>query len=172
MKEYVGLSTCRRLLLLEYFGDPAVKNHSGNCKGCDVCLEYKWEKTPEAQEAQKKNKSLKKSSQSLAIDSETVMETVKLYKQKYSAQKIAKARSLGVSTIFNHLTRWYAEGGELDVSDFVTKNEEQQISSAIKESAGAGRITAIKEHAGENISYEQIRLVLAKRQREKTKSVC
>jgi superfamily II DNA helicase RecQ len=167
MKEYVGLKTCRRLLLLDYFGDPAVKNHSGNCKGCDVCLDYKWEKTPEVEAARKIKKASTKNNQSLAMESDTVMETVKLYQQKYSAVKIAKARSLGVSTIFNHLTRWYLEGGELDVADFVTADEERQILSAIKESAGTGRITAIKEHAGENISYEQIRLVLAKRKLEK-----
>lgn len=167
MKEYVGLNTCRRLLLLEYFGDPAVANHSGNCKGCDVCLKYKWEKTPEAQEAHKKNKSLKKSGQSLAMESDTVMETVKLYGQKYSVQQIAKARSLGVSTIFNHLTRWYLEGGELDVRDFVTAEEEQQILTVAKETSGAGRLSAIKEKLGENISYEQMRLVFAKKQLEK-----
>jgi ATP-dependent DNA helicase RecQ len=168
MKEYVGLSTCRRLLLLEYFGDPAVKNHSGNCKGCDVCLEYKWEKTPEAEAARKKNKASTKNRQPLATESDTVMETVKLYQQKYSAVQIAKARSLGVSTIFSHLTRWYVEGGELDVSDFVSATEEAQILAAAKAASGAGRLTAIKEGVGENISYEQIRLVFAKRQREKS----
>jgi ATP-dependent DNA helicase RecQ len=167
MKEYVGLSTCRRLLLLEYFGDPAVKNHSGNCKGCDVCLEYKWEKTPEAEAERKKKKASAKNRQPLASESDTVMETVKLYQQKYSAVQIAKARSLGVSTIFSHLTRWYVEGGELDVSDFVSAAEEAQILAAAKAASGAGRLTAIKEGVGENISYEQIRLVFAKRQREK-----
>lgn len=167
MKEYVGLNTCRRLLLLEYFGDPAVKNHSGNCKGCDVCLNFKWEKTPEQEIANKTKRSLSKNDKPLAMESDTVMETVKLYQQKYSAQQIAKARSLGVSTIFNHLTRWYSEGGELDVRDFVTKDEEQQILKVSAETSGAGRLSAIKEKLGENISYEQMRLVYAKRQREK-----
>lgn len=167
MKEYVRLSSCRRLLLLEYFGDPAVKNHSGNCKGCDVCLDYKWEKTSETETAGKTKKTSSKASQSLARESDTVMETVKLYQQKYSAVQIAKARSLGVSTIFNHLTRWYAEGGELEVSDFVTPIQEEQILSALASTGSSRTLTAIKEGLGENISYEQIRLVLAKRQREK-----
>ncbi len=167
MKEYVGLSTCRRLLLLEYFGDPAVKNHSGNCKGCDVCLNFKWEKTPETEAMKKAKKSSAKNHQSLAMESDTVMETVKLYKQKYSAPQIAKARSLGISTIFNHLTRWYAEGGELDVRDFVTAEEEEKILTVAKETSGAGRLSVIKEKLGEDISYEQMRLVFAKRQRER-----
>jgi len=167
MKEYVGLKTCRRLLLLDYFGDPAVANHSGNCKGCDVCLDYKWEKTPETEEARKRNKILGKSNQASAMDSDTVMETVKLYQQKYGAVQIAKARSLGVSTIFNHLTRWYLEGGELDVRDFVSVEEEENILKVAKETSGAGRLSAIKEKLGENISYEQMRLVFAKKQLEK-----
>ena len=164
MKEYVNLETCRRLLLLEYFGDPSVENHSGNCKGCDVCLEYKWEKTSESEDVKKGKKTLKKYSQPKAKESDTVMETVKLYKQKYSAHQIAKARSLGVSTIFSHLTRWYLEGGDLNVYDFVTTLEEQQILAAAKAASGKGRLTAIKENVGESISYEQIRLVFAKKQ--------
>lgn len=167
MKEYVGLDSCRRLLLLEYFGDPAVKNHSGNCKGCDVCLDYKWEKTAQTETSGKTGRSSKKNHQSLARESDTVMETVKLYKQKYSASQIAKARSLGVSTIFNHLTRWYAEGGELAVSDFVTPIEEKKILSALASTGNSRTLTAIKESLGGDISYEQIRLVIAKRQREK-----
>lgn len=167
MKEYVGLKSCRRLLLLEYFGDPAVANHSGNCKGCDVCLEYKWEKSPEVDSLQKKNKTAGKSQQPSAMESGTVLETVKLYQQKYSAIQIAKARSLGVSTIFSHLTRWYLEGGQLNVADFVSEDEELKILAAAKQSSGAGRLTAIKEILGDEISYEQIRLVFAKRKIEK-----
>jgi len=167
MKEYVGLKSCRRLLLLDYFGDPAVANHSGNCKGCDVCLNYKWEKAPEVENVKKKSGISKKNSQSLAVDSETVMETVKLYKQKYSALQIAKVRSLGVSTIFSHLTRWYLEGGELDVCDFVSADEEEKILKVSKETSGTGRLRAMKEKLGENISYEQMRLVFAKKQFEK-----
>jgi superfamily II DNA helicase RecQ len=167
MKEYVGLKSCRRLLLLDYFGDPAVANHPGNCKGCDVCLNYKWEKAPETQDVRKKSGTLKKNSQSLAVDSETVMETVKLYQQKYSALQIAKARSLGVSTIFSHLTRWYLEGGELNVRDFVSAENEEKVLKVSKETTGSGRLSAMKEKLGENISYEQMRLVFAKKQREK-----
>ncbi|MEI7891407.1 MAG: RecQ family ATP-dependent DNA helicase [bacterium] len=167
MKEYVGTSNCRRLLLLEYFGDPSVANHSGNCRGCDVCLEYKWEKIGDGDAPGRVKKNSAKGAQPLAMESETVLETVKLYKQKYSPQQIAKARSLGVSTIFNHLTRWYLEGGDLEVADFVSEDEEKQILLALKASSGKGRLTAVKEDAGENISYEQIRLILAKRKMQK-----
>lgn len=156
MKEYVEQNTCRRKLLLEYFGDPAVQTQSANCGGCDVCLEYKWEKSPEAQ--------LKKAAAKLkpkAGESLTIKETVKLYQQKYSPQQIAKARSLGVSTIFSHLTQWYAEGGALNVEDLVPQ-EVQQLILAIVKKGGFQKLREIKEQVGEEISYEQIRLVLTK----------
>ncbi|EKE19514.1 MAG: hypothetical protein ACD_8C00146G0019 [uncultured bacterium] len=171
MKEYVSQDSCRRLLLLDYFGDPAVKDHSGNCKGCDICLNYKWEKSADIEAEGKTKKTLTKYRQPKASQSDTVMETVKLYQQKYSAVQIAKARSLGVSTIFSHLTRWYGEGGALDVFDFVSPSEEKKILSALENIKGEKRLTAIKENVGEDISYEQIRLVLMKRQLEKKSKV-
>ncbi len=38
--DYCQLQTCRRLYLLDYFGDETVSNgaSSNDCKGCDVCL--------------------------------------------------------------------------------------------------------------------------------------
>lgn len=171
MKEYVSQDSCRRLLLLDYFGDPAVKDHSGNCKGCDICLNYKWEKSEQLENDGKEKKISTKYRQPKASQSDTVLETVKLYQQKYSAVQIAKARSLGVSTIFSHLTRWYGEGGALDVFDFVTPSEETKILSALAQIKGEKRLTAIKESVGDDISYEQIRLVLVKRQLEKKAKV-
>jgi ATP-dependent DNA helicase RecQ len=167
MKQYVGLKTCRRLLLLDYFGDPAVKNHSGNCRGCDMCLKYVWEKTSDESVTAKKKTLTRIYQQPLAKESDTVMESVKLYQQKYTVFQIAKARSLGVSTIFNHLTRWYAEGGELSLQDFLTKEQEAKIEISMREVGAEKKLTAIKENIDEEISYEQIRLVIAKRQREK-----
>lgn len=162
MKEYVSYKKCRRVLMLDYFGDPAVKNHSGNCGNCDVCMEYKWEKidTPVSTVKEKK---VKKSSGPL---SSTVLESVKLYLQKYSVEKIAKIRSLGVSTVFGHLMDWYAAGGQLKVEDFVSVEQEEKI-NAILDEKGFKKLREIKEKAGDEISYEQIRLIIYKRQKNK-----
>lgn len=164
MKEYVNSKNCRRLLLLEYFGDPAVKNHSGNCKGCDICMEYKWEKAPtsENEEPAKARKKIKKTAGELGM---TVLESARLYQENYTIEKIAKIRSLGQSTVFGHLAEWYQAGGNLRVEDFVTVEQEEIILKTLSEK-GFQRLREIKERLGDDISYDQIRLVLAKRKRE------
>lgn len=163
MKEYVSHSSCRRKLLLEYFGDPAVEESSDNCGGCDVCMGFKWDKYPQDEEDEKKNKIRTKNRKTSARESYTIMETVKLYQQKFSVERIAKARSLGISTIYNHLTQWYAEGGELSVEDLVSPEQEKIILEAMDKKHGFQRLKEIKERVGEEISYEQIRLILTKK---------
>jgi ATP-dependent DNA helicase RecQ len=166
MKEYVNLQTCRRLLLLEYFGDPAIKNHSGNCKGCDVCLKYKWEKSQDLSEVKKVKKVFVKNKKTLDGISGTVLETANLYKQGYQPQQIAKARSLGVSTIFNHLTDWYILGGEFEIDKFLNPDEEREILLVINKE-GFEKLSPIKKQLPEDISYEKIRMAIAKIQRKK-----
>jgi len=165
MKEYVGLGTCRRLLLLEYFGDPAVKNHSGNCGGCDVCLDYKWDKS-NISEDDGKRKSFKQKIQ--RKDGEifgTVLETAELYKQGYAPGAIAKIRSLGVSTIFNHLVEWYEAGGDFRIEEFLDLETESLISKAIEKVGSSEKLSPIKKELPAEISYEQIRMALARRNR-------
>ena len=164
MKQYVNLETCRRLLLLEYFGDPAVKNHSGNCRGCDVCLKYKWEKSEVSTDGKKAKIRVKKSPGYLGG---TILETANLYKQKYSPEKIAKIRSLGISTIFNHLTEWYINGGEFIIDDFLKKEEEEKILQAIKKIGSYEKLSPLKSILPPEISYEKIRMAIAKMLREK-----
>jgi ATP-dependent DNA helicase RecQ len=165
MKEYVGLETCRRLLLLEYFGDPAVKNHSGNCGGCDVCLNYKWDKSNVSESDRERRSAKQKVPRAPGEIFGTVLETVELYKQKYAPEAIAKIRSLGVSTIFNHLVQWYEAGGDFQIADFLSPEEELQISQAIEKVGSLEKLSPIKKELPAEISYEQIRMAIAKRRK-------
>ncbi len=169
MKEYVGLQSCRRVLLLEYFGDPAVKNHSGNCRGCDVCLAYKWDRATEAEIETTKKSSKRKVKKVRGEIFGTVLETVELYQKDYAPQAIAKMRSLGVSTIFNHLTEWYELGGEFRIEEFLTQKEENQILKAMEKVGSLEKLSPIKKELPVEISYEQIRMVLAKKGRLKVR---
>ncbi|MDD5396877.1 MAG: RecQ family ATP-dependent DNA helicase [Candidatus Moranbacteria bacterium] len=165
MKEYVLQKTCRRLLLLEYFGDPAVAKHSGNCKGCDVCLNYKWEKSEiSADTGRKKRAAARKSKGFLGG---TILETANLYKQNYAPEKIAKIRSLGVSTIYNHLIDWYLNGGEFRIDEHLTPAEEKKILSAIEKEGSCERLGPLKTILPSEISYEKIRMTIAKMQMNK-----
>lgn len=157
---YATAKRCRRRIILEYFNDPDLTETHENCKGCDVCLN--WKNT----QLKKVSKSGGRTIRNKDDLSDTILETVNLYKQSYAPEQIAKMRSLGVSTIFNHLILWYLAGGDLEIEKFVTAQEEQQILQALPESGSAHFLSAIKAQVPESISYEQIRLVIAKRKKE------
>jgi len=158
---YATAKTCRRRIILEYFQDPDLESHEQNCKGCDVCLN--WKNT----QIQKTARSGARVARNKDDLSDTILATVDFYKQDYAPEQIAKIRSLGVSTIFNHLVLWYLAGGELQIEKFVTTEEEQQILRALPAAGSAHFLSAIKAQLPESISYEQIRLIIAKRQKDK-----
>ena len=97
----------------------------------------------------------------------TVLESARLYEQNYKAEEIAKLRDLGVGTIIGHLIQWYADGGDLKIEDFIKPEQEKQILRAMAEAADYQWLSPIKEKLPENITYEQIKLVVAKIKRIK-----
>ena len=131
-----------------------------------MCLNYKWEKTSDTEESQKGKSAVRKTKKDSGPLGATVLESVKLYLQKYPVEKIAKIRSLGVSTVFGHLSQWYVAGGALRVEDFVSPEQEKKILAELNSTKEFQRLSQIKEKLGDDISYEQIRLVLAKKQRD------
>jgi len=159
MLDYVEEKYCRRIMILEYFDDPDLKNREKNCQGCDVCL--KWKKKRE----DGKSSSLRKYAERQLL-SGTVKESVGLYKKDYSLEQIAKIRSLGENTILNHLIDWYMAGGELEIEKLITSLEESQILSAIANVGSTQKLSPIKELLPDNISYEKIKLIVAKMRRE------
>ena len=80
--------------------------------------------------------------------------------------QIAKIRSLGLSTILGHLIDWYAFGGNFAMYDFITPAEEKSIRLAIAKVGSSQKLSPIKKELPEEISYEKIRMVIAKMQRK------
>lgn len=159
MGQYVDSNQCRRKIILRYFSDPDLGQLPQNCGGCDVCLNFKWEKATRHRKRQR----LTKAGGGL---SDTVLETAKLYQKNYAPEQIAKARSLGVTTIFTHLAVWYQAGGDFKIEDFVSPEAERQIIIAINKIGNTERLSPIKDILPPNISYEQIRFVAAKVKRK------
>ncbi|MFA6296353.1 MAG: RecQ family ATP-dependent DNA helicase [Patescibacteria group bacterium] len=160
MVEYVENNKCRRKMILEYFADLDLNKINNNCQGCDVCFNFKWQNTLanlDMDVLQDKN--------SKHSGSDTVLQTIKLYQQKHTLEQIAKIRSLGVRTIFNHLIKWYKSGGDLEIEKFITKQEEQQILQAMAKASDYQRLRPIKDQLPESVSYEKICCVIAKIQR-------
>lgn len=168
---YVSQKKCRRKMILEYFSDPDLKNYSSNCQGCDVCLNFKWQNEDDDEDPEEKIYREEIGSNFIIKDekketlSDTVLETVKLYKLNYDLDQIAKMRNLGQSTIFGHLIKWYSQGGEFELEKFITREEERQILVAMSKAENYQKLKPIKDRLPESISYEKIRLVIAKIQR-------
>lgn len=158
--EYSTRPVCRRKMILKYFDDPDYKKHRENCQGCDVCLDWK-----KSEKDIKKSKSFIEGSRSFL--SATVQTTVDVYKRGFNITDIAKIRNLGVGTITEHLIDWYSRGGEFRIDEHIDPAQEKKIISAISKVGSSERVGLLKEILPEGISYEDIRLVIAKRKRIK-----
>jgi hypothetical protein len=90
---------------------------------------------------------------------DTKAESYKLYKKGTPVSDIAKTRSLTVQTIEGHLA-YYIQEGLIDINELVSREKLVLIEPAIKDFNG-GSITPIKEKLGTDISFGEIRLVLA-----------
>lgn len=86
--------------------------------------------------------------------------TFKLYKQGLSLKEIAKQRDLHQRTIYNHLAHFVAKG-MLPVEDFVPESKCMAIRAVIEETGNMKGLAAIKSACPENISYEDIIMVIA-----------
>ncbi|MGZ3880128.1 MAG: helix-turn-helix domain-containing protein [Flavisolibacter sp.] len=90
---------------------------------------------------------------------DTKAETFKLYQQGKTTSQIASERKLTTQTIEGHLA-YYVEKGFVKVEDLLTKEKILLIEVAIKEMRGAS-LTQIKDKLSPNVSFGEIRLVLA-----------
>ena len=157
---YIQSNSCRRKSILKYFGDPAVSDFDEGCKSCDKCIDFKWNTVSRDKAIVEKNMEKKDSE-----ISSTIMETVKLYKEKHAINEIAKIRSISERTVFGHLLRWYIAGGDFDVDEFITPDEQKQVFEAMAKAGDLSKLTPIKEQLPEDFEWEKIKIVVAKVQR-------
>ena len=90
---------------------------------------------------------------------DTYVETYKMYKEGKSIAEIAEARNLTSGTIETHLSK-FVGSGEIKIGELITREKLLIIESAVKEHEG-GSITSIKQKVGNDISFGEIRLVMA-----------
>ena len=106
-----------------------------------------------------KKKKEKKKAESKKPKEKTWETTFQLFQQGLSPSQIAKERSLTMGTIYNHLTR-YVESGDIPIDMLVADEKRQAIEGVIHEIGLDKNISVIKEHCPDDITYEEIRLVL------------
>jgi len=90
---------------------------------------------------------------------DTKLETYKLYQSGKTVTEIAAARNLSAGTIEGHLAH-YVRTGQISIEALVSKEKILLIEPLAKNFEG-GTTTPIKERLGDNISYGEIRLVIA-----------
>lgn len=94
------------------------------------------------------------------------MKTLQLYQQGLSVEEIAHRRSLGISTVYQHLADLIEMNQPIDIDNFVIPVKQKLIFKAI-EKIGLDSLKNLKEYLGESYSNDEIQLMRAWWKREK-----
>jgi ATP-dependent DNA helicase RecQ len=92
--------------------------------------------------------------------SDTVSQTYELFKQGLTLAQIAAQRNLAESTIYTHLARLIADG-KIELTQIVAPEIETQVLQAIAAVGSAAALSSLKAVLPDDISYGQIRCVIA-----------
>ncbi|HEY9669628.1 MAG TPA: DNA helicase RecQ [Coleofasciculaceae cyanobacterium] len=103
----------------------------------------------------------------VSLPSDTQMVTLQYYQQGMNIEEIAQKRGLVSSTVINHLSELIEKSQPVDLHRFVPPERQKMILKAIQ-TIGTGSLRSLREHLGEEYSYDEIRLVLAWWRREKS----
>ncbi|MDY0405676.1 helix-turn-helix domain-containing protein [Virgibacillus sp. 179-BFC.A HS] len=87
--------------------------------------------------------------------------TYQLYNQGYDLKEIARIRKLKINTIYDHIVEICLSDPTFPIDQFVKQHDQQLIQQAIAQTSPL-KLKTIKDKIGDDISYFQIRLVLAK----------
>ena len=107
-----------------------------------------------------KRKNVRKEKEPTKPKEKTWETTFYLFQQGLSPLQIAKERSLTIGTIYNHLTR-YVKSGIIPINKLIPEKKQQTIANVIRKIGLSQNTTVIKEHCPDDVSYEEIRMVLA-----------
>ena len=82
-----------------------------------------------------------------------------MYRDGRSVTEISAARQLAVTTVETHLS-YYVSTGELEIHEFVNRDKQEMIEEAITK-YGSLSLKVLKDNLPENISYGEIRMMVA-----------
>lgn len=101
----------------------------------------------------------KKAKDATKEKTDTKLETYKMYQSGKNITEIAAVRNLSQTTIEGHLA-YYVEKGAISIEDLVSKEKILLIEPLAKNIEG-NAITPVKQQLGNEISYGEIKLVIA-----------
>ena len=97
--------------------------------------------------------------------SETARKTYELLAARLNPQQVAEKRKLTEATIYDHITE-LIENGFMNATDFVSNTTYNKITEANRK-VQSGKLSEIKTLCGDEISYADIKMVLADLRRKK-----
>lgn len=92
-----------------------------------------------------------------------------MYQRGMKPDLIARERSITIGTVIGHLTR-YLESGEVSFDDLVPLEHQQAIGRIIRKTGTDTGTTAIKNLCPPDVTYDEIRLVVAQMQKTQNKN--
>jgi ATP-dependent DNA helicase RecQ len=91
----------------------------------------------------------------------TYFETFDLFEEGFSIEEIAQKRNLKTETIYGHLLRLHEEGKPINIEEYITKAEVEEIVKAKNEIApDEDTLKPIFEHFEEKVPYWKIKMGL------------
>ena len=91
----------------------------------------------------------------------TYILTYDLFKQGLSVEEIAKKRALNPVTIYSHIAYLFEKGEPIDLFQYFTQSEYEQIAAAIEAMKPPFQMKDIFDYLKETIPYHKIRLAFA-----------
>jgi ATP-dependent DNA helicase RecQ len=122
----------------------------------DYCIAYKLSTRTDLKQPKRERKQISASTERA---SDTKRISLQMHKEGKTINEIAEERSLSVNTIETHLSFFIAKQ-ELQIGDFVDTYKQMTIQKAAA-TFGTASLKTLKDNLPEEISYGEIRMVLA-----------
>jgi len=150
--------TKKDLIKLSGFGKAKAEKYGDEILDAvqDYCSRNNLESNMSSKEASPKRERKEKS---LEEKTPTNILSFNLYKEGKSIAEIAEERKMAIATIEGHLASFIASK-QINIDDFVSKENQSLIKEAIQ-IHGISGTKNLKENLPENISYGEIRMVIA-----------
>lgn len=164
MENYVFYPGCRPGYITEYFGETGQR--CGKCDNCLMAGVFDIDLGSAFGEVHKTGKGAESAvigdhGEAMSMNTKlTQLETYDLYNQGMSIEVMAQTRNLKPATIVEHLCFLVNAGMALDIRRFVDEETEERIRKVISE-VGKERLAPIKEALGDEVSWNEIKLVMA-----------
>lgn len=150
--------TLTELRKISGFGDTKIEQYGQ--RFLDIITQYCGERNLASQiqeKAPKKERKIKSEAQKKKGD--THAESFRMYKEGRTIAEIATERKLATSTIEGHLCK-FIRHGEIDIHDLLSRERYELIKAALQDFDGTAT-TPIKQKLPEDISYGEIKMVMA-----------